>query len=77
MRAEATQARSSLVVLRHPGKVAGILGGNLGGQLVQAIVLGICLAAFGAEGFIIPSMLGILLLLTAARPRLERKEGGA
>jgi uncharacterized membrane protein YbhN (UPF0104 family) len=47
MRAEATQARSSLVVLRHPGKVAGILGGNLGGQLVQAIVLGICLAAFG------------------------------
>jgi uncharacterized membrane protein YbhN (UPF0104 family) len=47
MRAEAGQARSSLVVLRHPGKVAGILGGNLGGQLVQAVVLGICLAAFG------------------------------
>jgi uncharacterized membrane protein YbhN (UPF0104 family) len=47
MRAEASQARSSLVVLRHPGKVAGILGGNLGGQLVQAVVLGICLAAFG------------------------------
>ena len=47
MRAEASQARSSLVVLRHPGKVAGVLGGNLGGQLVQAVVLGICLAAFG------------------------------
>ena len=47
MRAEASQARSSLVVLRHPGKVAGVLGGNLGGQLVQALVLGICLTAFG------------------------------
>ena len=47
MRDEAGQARSSLVVLRHPGKVAGVLGGNLGGQLVQAVVLGICLAAFG------------------------------
>ncbi len=47
MRDEASQARSSLAVLRRPGKVAGVLGGNLGGQLVQAVVLGICLAAFG------------------------------
>ena len=46
MRDQASEARSSLNVLRHPGKVAGVLGGNLGGQVVQAIVLGICLAAF-------------------------------
>ena len=47
MRDQATESRSTLKVLRHPSKVAGILGGNLGGQVVQAIVLGICLAAFG------------------------------
>jgi uncharacterized membrane protein YbhN (UPF0104 family) len=47
MRDQASQARSSLDVLRHPGKVFSILGGNLGGQVIQAIVLGICLAAFG------------------------------
>ena len=47
MRAQASQARASLAVLRRPGKVAGILGGNLGGQVVQAVVLGVCLSAFG------------------------------
>lgn len=47
MRDQASQARSSLNVLRRPSKVSGILGGNLGGQIIQAIVLGICLAAFG------------------------------
>lgn len=47
------------------------------GALIGLGVSLVCLAAFGAEGFIIPSMLGILLLLTAARPQLERKEGGA
>jgi uncharacterized membrane protein YbhN (UPF0104 family) len=47
MRSQTSQARASLRVLRSPGKVASILGGNLGGQVVQAIVLGICLAAFG------------------------------
>ena len=47
------------------------------GALIGLGVSLVCLAAFGADGFIIPSMLGILLLLTAARPRLERKEGGA
>lgn len=47
LRAQASQARGSLTVLRRPGKVAGILGGNLAGQLVQAVVLGSCLAAFG------------------------------
>lgn len=47
MRDQASQARSSLGVLRYPSKVGQILGGNLGGQVVQAVVLGICLAAFG------------------------------
>jgi uncharacterized membrane protein YbhN (UPF0104 family) len=47
LRDQASQARGTLNVLRRPGKVGGILGGNLGGQVVQAIVLGICLAAFG------------------------------
>jgi uncharacterized membrane protein YbhN (UPF0104 family) len=47
MRDQASEARSSLNVLRHPSKVAGIMGGNLGGQMIQAVVLGICLAAFG------------------------------
>jgi uncharacterized membrane protein YbhN (UPF0104 family)/tRNA A-37 threonylcarbamoyl transferase component Bud32 len=47
MRDQAGEARSTLDVLRQPGKVVEILGGNLGGQVIQAIVLGICLAAFG------------------------------
>jgi hypothetical protein len=34
MRDQASQARSSLNVLRHPSKVMGILGGNLGGQVI-------------------------------------------
>lgn len=40
-------AQSSLGVLRRPGKVAAMLGGNLGAQLLQAAVLGLCLHAFG------------------------------
>jgi len=44
---QASNARGALEVLRHPVKVGQMLGGNLGGQVVQAIVLGLCLAAFG------------------------------
>ena len=44
---QASAARRALVVLRHPGKVALMLGGNLGAQVIQAVILGICLAAFG------------------------------
>jgi uncharacterized membrane protein YbhN (UPF0104 family) len=47
LRHQAGTARSALRVLRHPGKLARMLGGNLWAQLVQAVVLGICLAAFG------------------------------
>ena len=35
----------------------------------------LCLIIFGADSFIIPSMLGILAVLTAARAPLERKAG--
>jgi uncharacterized membrane protein YbhN (UPF0104 family) len=44
---QAAAARRTLVVLRHPAKVALMLGGNLGAQLIQAVILGVCLAAFG------------------------------
>jgi uncharacterized membrane protein YbhN (UPF0104 family) len=46
---QAEAARSAFVVLRHPTKVGQMLLGNLWAQLVQAVVLGICLAAFGGS----------------------------
>jgi uncharacterized membrane protein YbhN (UPF0104 family) len=49
LRQQAATARSAFVVLRHPTKVAQMLAGNLWAQLVQAVVLGICLAAFGGS----------------------------
>ncbi|MDP2013109.1 MAG: lysylphosphatidylglycerol synthase transmembrane domain-containing protein, partial [Actinomycetota bacterium] len=45
--AEVRNASSSLVVLRKPSKIASMLGGNLGAQILQAIVLGLCLLSFG------------------------------
>lgn len=44
---QASMATSALAVVKHPTKLAMMLGGNLGGQVVQAVVLGICLSAFG------------------------------
>ena len=44
---ELHNASSSLVVLRKPTKLGSMLGGNLGAQAMQAIVLGLCLNAFG------------------------------
>jgi uncharacterized membrane protein YbhN (UPF0104 family) len=46
---QARHARGALDVVRRPSKVLEMLGGNLGGQVVQAIVLGLCLKAFGQE----------------------------
>jgi uncharacterized membrane protein YbhN (UPF0104 family) len=46
---QAREARGALDVLRHPGKVALMLGGNLAAQVTQAVILGICLAAFGGS----------------------------
>jgi uncharacterized membrane protein YbhN (UPF0104 family)/tRNA A-37 threonylcarbamoyl transferase component Bud32 len=47
LRAQASSAATALRVLRSPPKVGLILAGNLGAQLLQAIVLGLCLQAFG------------------------------
>lgn len=46
---QARSAHSALAVLRKPSRLAAMLGGNLGAQLLQAAVLGLCLAAFGQE----------------------------
>jgi uncharacterized membrane protein YbhN (UPF0104 family) len=40
-------AGESLAVLHHPKKIGTMIVGNLGAQVLQAIVLGVCLAAFG------------------------------
>jgi uncharacterized membrane protein YbhN (UPF0104 family)/tRNA A-37 threonylcarbamoyl transferase component Bud32 len=44
---QASSAATALRVLRSPSKVAMIFAGNLGAQLLQAIILGLCLRAFG------------------------------
>jgi uncharacterized membrane protein YbhN (UPF0104 family) len=60
LREQVRNARGALDVLRHPRKVGQMIGGNLGGQLVQAAVLGICLAAFGEQA----SMSQLILINT-------------
>jgi uncharacterized membrane protein YbhN (UPF0104 family)/tRNA A-37 threonylcarbamoyl transferase component Bud32 len=47
LRAQASSAATALRVLRSPSKVAMIFAGNLGAQLIQAVILGLCLRAFG------------------------------
>jgi uncharacterized membrane protein YbhN (UPF0104 family) len=47
--AQRTSAVDALLVLRQPRKLAQILAGNIGSQLIQAVILGMCLHAFGAE----------------------------
>ncbi len=47
LKGQAIMARSALGVVKHPGKLAMMMGGNLGGQVIQAVVLGLCLSAFG------------------------------
>jgi uncharacterized membrane protein YbhN (UPF0104 family) len=47
LREQYDTAKSGLVVLRHPAKVATMLFGNLGAQVLQAVILGVCLYAFG------------------------------
>jgi uncharacterized membrane protein YbhN (UPF0104 family) len=44
---QASGAREALPVLRKPGKVGRMTGGNLAAQLLSAVVLGVCLHAFG------------------------------
>jgi len=47
LRQGAADGRDALRVLRHPRKLGALLAGNLGTQVLQAIILGVCLAAFG------------------------------
>ena len=47
LRAQASSAATALRVLRSPPKVVMIFAGNLAGQLLQAVILGLCLRAFG------------------------------
>ena len=49
VRKHADAARDVLKVVRHPAKVSEMLLGNLGAQVIQAIILGLCLQAFGYE----------------------------
>ena len=47
LREQASSARTALRVLRQPTNVSMLLGGNLVAQLLLAIILGLCLKAFG------------------------------
>jgi uncharacterized membrane protein YbhN (UPF0104 family) len=47
LREQASSVATALRVLRSPTKVAMILAGNLCAQLLQAVILGLCLRAFG------------------------------
>ena len=44
---QASSAATALRVLRSPSKVAMIFAGKLGAQLLQAVILGLCLRGFG------------------------------
>ncbi len=47
LRKQWADAKEALLVLRHPKKVVLLLGGNLIAQVMLAIILGVCLHAFG------------------------------
>jgi uncharacterized membrane protein YbhN (UPF0104 family)/tRNA A-37 threonylcarbamoyl transferase component Bud32 len=62
LRSQASSAMSALRVLRSPPKVAMIFAGNLGAQLLQAVILGLCLRSFGHHA----TMAELLLVNTIA-----------
>ena len=47
IRDQRSEAAVALRVLRHPKKIALLFGGNLAAQVLLAIILGMCLRAFG------------------------------
>ncbi|MGZ8631818.1 MAG: lysylphosphatidylglycerol synthase domain-containing protein [Actinomycetota bacterium] len=47
LREKASDAKDALRVLRHPMKLLLLLGGNFVAQVMLAIILGVCLKAFG------------------------------
>ena len=46
---QASSAATALRVLRSPSKVGMVFAGKLGAQVLQAIILGLCLRAFGYQ----------------------------
>jgi len=46
---QASSAATALRVLRSPSKVGMVVAGKLGAQLLQAIILGLCLRGFGYQ----------------------------
>jgi uncharacterized membrane protein YbhN (UPF0104 family)/tRNA A-37 threonylcarbamoyl transferase component Bud32 len=62
LHAHASSATTALRVLRSPLKVGMIFAGNLGAQLLQTIILGLCLRAFGYHA----TMAELLLVNTIA-----------
>lgn len=61
LRAHVHAGASALRVLRTPSKLGLIFAGNLSAQILQAIILGICLLAFGQHA----SLAGLILVNTA------------
>jgi len=62
LQAQASSAATALRVLRSPSKVAMIFAGNLGAQLLQTVILGLCLRAFGHHA----TMAELILVNTVA-----------
>ena len=61
IREQAGEFRGAASVLRSPRKVSMMLGGNLVAQVLQAIILGMCLAAFDSSA----SLSQLILINTA------------
>src|SRR5206468_1009045 len=61
LRAQAAASATALRVLRSPSKTALILSGNLAAQFLQAVILGLCLKAFGHHA----TLAGLILVNTA------------
>ncbi len=49
VRSQASSAATALRVLRSPSKVGLIFAGNFTAQVLQAVILGLCLRAFGQQ----------------------------
>jgi uncharacterized protein (TIRG00374 family) len=60
IREQATAGAAALRVLRSPSKVLMIFSGNLVAQVLLAIILGVCLRAFGHH----TSLAGLILVNT-------------
>ena len=64
--AQRASAQEALQVLRRPTKLTQILAGNLGSQIIQAMTLGACLHAFGADAHL--SQLVLVNTLSSCSP---------